>query len=74
MIFEILIWSGAAISIAGLAAILWCILTVVRLKRAGIGDAEMRQRMKTVVVVNMAALALSVSGLILVVLAVVFRP
>lgn len=66
-IFDMLIWGGAALTLAGLGAIIWCIIAVMRVRKAGLEDAEMRARMKPVVTVNMAALAASAIGLMLVV-------
>ena len=67
---EGLIWVGAAISVAGLAGLIWCILTVWRAKRAGLPDAELRERVRRVVPLNMAALLLSVLGLIVIVVGI----
>lgn len=66
-IFKILIWGGAALTLAGLAALIWCIVTVTRARRAGLDDAAMRARMRSVLAVNMGALAASMLGLMIVV-------
>ncbi|HWL56070.1 MAG TPA: hypothetical protein VNQ78_05260 [Paracoccus sp. (in: a-proteobacteria)] len=68
-IWDGLIWGGTALTAAGLAALCWCILTAIRAKRAGSEDA-MRQIMRKVVAVNMAALAASVFGLMFVILGI----
>lgn len=65
-----LIWVGAAVSLAGLAGLIWCIIAVWRAKRAGLSDADLRDRVRRVVPLNMAALLLSVFGLIVVVLGI----
>lgn len=65
-----LIWLGAAMSICGVAALVWCILTVWRAKRAGLTDDVLKDRVRRVVPVNMAALLLSVFGLMLVILGI----
>ena len=44
-VFDVLIWAGAALTLAGLAGLVWCILTVSRARRAGIGDAAGREKM-----------------------------
>ena len=69
---EMLIWAGAAVSLAGLAGIVWCIVQAARARRAGRPDAELRARLQRVVLVNLSALFVSVIGLMLVVLGVVF--
>lgn len=65
-----LIWAGAAVSLAGIAGIVWCILAVARAKRAGLGDEALRAVMKRVVTVNLGALFTSMIGLMMVVLGV----
>jgi hypothetical protein len=69
--FEIMIWTGAAISTAGLAGLIWCIVRVARARRAKLDDAQMRATLQSVVPINMAALFLSVIGLMLVVAGVI---
>lgn len=66
-IFDILIWLGAALALVGVAALLWCVMTVARARRAGLDDAALRDRMRRVLAVNMGALGLSMIGLLLVV-------
>lgn len=67
---EILIWAGAAVSLLGLAGLIWCIVKVWRARRAGLPDAEMRQVLQKVVPLNTGALLLSVLGLMLVVVGI----
>lgn len=69
-VFDLVIWGGAALTAAGLAGIVWCIVAVTRAKRARLDDAAMRARMGRVVAVNMAALAASMLGLMAVVLGI----
>ena len=69
-IWDGLIWGGTALTAAGLAALVWCIVTAARAKARGLADDEMRAVMRRVVVVNMAALAASVFGLMFVVLGI----
>jgi len=66
-----MIWSGAAISVLGLAGLIWCIVKVARAKKSGLNDDELRAVVATVVPLNMAALFLSVIGLMLVVIGVI---
>ncbi|MDX1780539.1 MAG: hypothetical protein R3256_04385 [Thalassovita sp.] len=65
-----LIWGGAAISVIGLAGLLWCIFKVAAAKRAGLSDEELRDAVKRVVPINMGALFLSVIGLMMVILGI----
>ncbi|MDD8024212.1 MAG: hypothetical protein PHX82_14020 [Paracoccaceae bacterium] len=64
---DYLIWTGAAVSMAGLAGIVWCILAIAKAKRAGLDDAGLRARLQRVVVINLGALFTSVIGLMMVV-------
>jgi hypothetical protein len=64
---EYLVWIGAALSVAGIGGLVWCILYVVRLRKSGLDDASLRARMQKAVLVNFAALAVSTLGLMLVV-------
>lgn len=65
-LFDGLMWAGAALTLAGVAALVWCIAAVVRARRAGLDDAALRARMRGVLAVNMGALAASFVGLMLV--------
>ncbi|SDE41816.1 hypothetical protein SAMN05421538_106184 [Paracoccus isoporae] len=69
-IFDLLIWCGAALTLAGLSGIFWCIWTVQRARRARLDEAAFRVRMQRVVTVNMAALVASVLGLMAVVIGI----
>ena len=67
---EILVWIGAAVSLLGLAGLLWCILRVARARRAGLEDDALRAEVQKVVPLNMGALMLSVLGLMMVILGI----
>jgi hypothetical protein len=69
---QILIWIGAAVTLAGLGGLVWCILSVIRARRAGLPDDQLRVRLQRIVVWNLGALFLSVMGLMLVVVGIVF--
>lgn len=69
--FEIMVWVGAAISLAGLAGLIWCILRVAKARRAKLPDEEMRVILQSVLPMNMGALFLSVIGLMLVAVGVI---
>ncbi len=65
-----LIWPGAAISLLGLAGLVWCILAVMRAKRRTTNEDELRAAVQKVMPINMGALLLSVIGLMLVILGI----
>ncbi|MEL7091939.1 MAG: hypothetical protein AAFN94_09425 [Pseudomonadota bacterium] len=69
-IFDILIWIGAGFTVLGLLGLIWCILTVLRARRASLPDEEMRAVMSRVLPRNLAALFVSVIGLMLVILGI----
>lgn len=64
---DMIVWAGAVVSLAGVAALVWCIVYVVRLRRADLDEATLRRRMHKAVLVNFAALAVSTLGLMMVV-------
>ena len=57
------IWAGVAMSLLGLAGIVYCMVAVWRAKRAGLGDAALRARLQQVVAWNLGALGVSALGL-----------
>lgn len=67
---EMLVWIGAAISVAGLCGLVWCILRVLRAKRQGLEDEALRAVVAKVLPLNMGALFLSVIGLMMVILGI----
>jgi uncharacterized membrane protein len=67
---DMLIWLGAAVTLAGLALLIWCILRVMRARRAGLSDDELRAALQKILPINTGALFLSVIGLMLVVLGI----
>lgn len=69
-LLEILVWTGASLSVLGLLGLVWCIVRVARAKRANLSDDELRAAIQSVVPINMGALFLSVLGLMLVVVGV----
>lgn len=68
--FDIMIWVGAALSLIGLSGLIWCIIKVARARRAKLNDDELNATLQSVIPINMAALFLSVIGLMLVVIGV----
>jgi hypothetical protein len=67
---ETLIWIGTALSIAGLAGLIWCIARVWRARRSQLSDTDLRDAVRRVVPLNMAALLLSAFGLIMVIMGI----
>lgn len=68
---DYMIWAGAVLAVIGIAALIWCILQAVAAKRAGLQGEAMTAALRRVVVINMAALAVSGLGLMLVVVGVI---
>ncbi|NUB43667.1 hypothetical protein GEU84_004660 [Fertoebacter nigrum] len=67
---DVLIWGGAALSLAGIAGLVWCIVAALSARRAGLPDDVMRTKLQRVVVMNLAALGISALGLMLVVVGI----
>ncbi len=65
-----LIWSGAALSVLGLAGLVWCIVTVARARRAKLSDDALRAEVQRVLPYNFGALGLSVIGLMMVIVGI----
>ena len=68
-----LIWAGAAVTLAGVAVLVWCIRTVTVARRAGLEEDALRARLQKVVAVNLAGLGISAIGLGLVVTGLLLR-
>jgi len=69
---DILIWIGAGISVLGLLGLAYCIMRVLKAKRAGYDDEQLRAEVAKVVPLNLGALFLSVIGLMIVILGIFF--
>lgn len=67
---DILIWSGAALSLIGLIGIVWSAVLVMRARREGLEDDALKARVAKVLPINMGALLLAVLGLMCVILGV----
>ncbi|MDZ4087321.1 MAG: hypothetical protein U1E69_11025 [Tabrizicola sp.] len=65
------IWAGAALTVAGLAGLIYCILRATKAKRLGLDDAAMRAELQRVVMINLAAVGVSALGLGVVVTGIV---
>ncbi len=72
-IFDMLVWTGALISVLGLAGLIWSIVRVARARRANLPEDELRAAIQAVLPMNLGALFLSVLGLMLVVIGVTLR-
>lgn len=70
--FEFITWGGAALSLAGLVGLVWCILRVMKARKSGLSDDELRAAVQNVLPWNLASLFLSVIGLMLVILGIAF--
>ncbi|MBO9444450.1 hypothetical protein [Ruegeria sp. R14_0] len=70
--FEFITWGGAALSLAGLLGLVWCILRVMKARKSGLSDDELRAAVQSVLPWNLASLFLSVIGLMLVILGIAF--
>ncbi|MHA6325562.1 hypothetical protein [Roseivivax sp. CAU 1753] len=67
---DALIWGGAAVSLMGLAGLVFCIVKVSKARRKALPDDQLRAELHKVVPLNLGALFLSVIGLMLVVLGI----
>lgn len=68
---ELLIWSGAALTMVGVAALVWCILLAMKARKSGLPDDQIKAQLQRVVTINLAALAISGLGLMAVVVGVI---
>lgn len=66
----LLIWLGAAVTLCGLALLIWCIVKIFRVRRAAEDQEKMRASLQRLVPLNTGALLLSVLGLILVIVGI----
>jgi hypothetical protein len=67
---EWLIWVGAAVSLAGVAGLIRCILLALAARRAKLPEPELRARLRRIVVLNTGALFLSAIGLMMVIIGI----
>lgn len=68
---QALVWAGVAVTVLGLAGLIWCVVLALRAKRAGGSEDQVRAKLQRVVMINLAAMGLSGMGLMLVVLGVI---
>ncbi|MCD9147562.1 hypothetical protein [Pseudophaeobacter flagellatus] len=68
--FDIIVWVGATLSVAGLIGLIGCILYVIKARRKTKDDDALRAVVQRVLPYNLGALFLSVLGLMLVMLGI----
>jgi len=69
----VLIWIGAALTLVGVALLVWCVVEGMKARRSGLAGDALRARLQRVIAVNLGALMLSALGLMAVVLGIVLR-
>jgi hypothetical protein len=67
---QTLIWIGAAVTLLGVAGLVYCVLEAAKAKREGLEDEALRDRLQRVVAVNLGALFLSAIGLMMIVVGI----
>ena len=70
MVFDVIIWSGAAVSVIGLAGLIWSIVRVMRARKTASDDAALRAEIQKALPINLGALFLSVIGLMMVIVGI----
>ncbi len=70
MIFDVIVWTGAALSVVGLMGLIWSIIRVARARRTVTDDDALRAEIQKALPINLGALFLSVIGLMMVMLGV----
>jgi len=68
---EIIVWIGAALTLAGLGMLVWCILSVAKARRAGLSEEALKARLQKIVALNLGALAVSGLGLTVVIVGII---
>ena len=69
---DFLIWIGAAVTLAGVGILMWCVARVSRARGEGLPDEELKARLQGIVAWNLGALFLSAIGLMLVIVGIIF--
>jgi hypothetical protein len=67
---DIVIWAGAILSVIGMIGIFHSIFAVTRAKRANLEDEELRAKLASILPLNLAALFVSMIGLMTVIVGV----
>ena len=69
-VMDMLIWAGALVSLIGVAGLIYCVFQATRARRDTTDDAALKARLQALVAMNMAALAISAIGLMMVVIGI----
>lgn len=69
--FQAMIWVGAGLTLLGVAALIWCVLRAVRIRRAHLSEDRSRAALMQLLPVNLGATLLSALGLMAVVIGVI---
>jgi hypothetical protein len=67
-----MLWIGVAVTLVGVVGLVASGVYALRLRKAGLDEAAMREKLRRGVLLNMAALFSSVLGLMLVILGIAF--
>jgi hypothetical protein len=67
---SVMIWIGAALTLLGVALLIWCVMEGVKARRSGLEGDALRSRLQRVIAVNLGALMLSALGLMAVVVGI----
>ncbi len=70
--FAFLVWIGAALTMVGVAMLVWCIVKVSQARRQRLDDATLKARLQKIVALNLGALAISAIGLMMVIIGLFF--
>ena len=68
-----IVWFGAALALAGIATILWCIHTIRQAQKSALSDIEMRLKLEKAVPLNSVAIFVAIIGLMIVVIGLLLR-
>ncbi len=68
---EIVIWSGAGLTLLGVLGLVWCIVLAMRARKSGLPDDQIKAQLQRVVAINLGALAVSALGLIAVIVGII---
>jgi len=67
-------YAGVAVTLVGLAGILWLIIRARRLRRTKADDATVQAELRALVLLNMAAVGLAFAGLAIAVVGLIMAP
>ena len=63
---------GVIVTLGGLGLLVYCIAAVAKARKAGLPDDELREKIRRVVAINLAALFISTIGLMMVIVGISF--